>query len=57
MYILGIDGGATNTTGCIFTGEGDTVASIQTKGTNLNLYKSKSISRISKIIFDMCDNA
>ena len=52
-YILGIDGGGTNTVGCLFTNEGYTVHSLQTKGTNLHTYKSKSISRIIGLIFDL----
>ena len=56
-YILGNDGGGTNTIGCIFTSDGFTLNSFQTTGTNLNLYKNESISRIINLITKLCHSA
>ena len=37
FYIIGVDGGASKTRGILFTDEGDTIASIIDKGTNLSV--------------------
>ena len=38
VYIIGIDGGATTTTGVLFDDSGKTLKIAQTKGTNLNIF-------------------
>ena len=52
-YILGLDGGGTNTFGCLFTNDGFTVQSLYTKGTNLHTYKDKAIHRIMNLVIDL----
>jgi len=56
-YILGVDGGGTKTIGCIFSCNGTTINTLQTKGTNLHLYRNESISRIVDIVIDLCNGA
>tara|TARA_B100000029_G_scaffold219396_1_gene217125 strand:- start:606 stop:1595 length:990 start_codon:yes stop_codon:yes gene_type:complete len=52
-YILGVDGGASNTKGIIFTNDGITVSSKVVKGTNVAIYGEKSAERIGKLIIDL----
>jgi len=49
-YILGIDGGGTNTYAVIFDEEGKTIANCVSSGTNLNVYKELAIKRIIDLI-------
>ncbi len=49
-YIIGIDGGGTNTVGVLFDQKGQTIYRIVSSGSNLSIYKSLAINRINKII-------
>ena len=51
-YILGIDGGGTNTRGVIFNNEGKILVELNDGGSNLYVYKEKGV----KIIIDMVKN-
>lgn len=52
VYILGIDGGGTNTRGVIFNNEGKILVELNDGGSNLYVYKEKGV----KIIIDMVKN-
>ena len=48
--IIGIDGGGSYTTGCLFTVAGDTLKEIRIEGTNLSVYKEVAISRLTNLL-------
>ena len=50
---IGIDGGATNTTGILFDITGNTLATSITRGSNLRIYKEIAAQRISGLIDDL----
>ena len=52
VYILGIDGGGTNTRGVIFNNQGKLLVELNDSGSNLYVYKEKGV----KIIIDMIKN-
>ena len=57
FYIIGVDGGASKTRGILFTDEGDTIASIIDKGTNLSVNGEVASTRIHDIINNLCNAA
>ena len=50
LYFIGIDGGATTTTGVIINNYGETLGVFKTKGTNLNIYKNIAVKRVVDFI-------
>ena len=50
FYIIGIDGGATNSRGALFTENGTTLATILDKGTNIALDGEMASKRIISMI-------
>jgi len=56
-YILGIDGGGTNTKMCLFNNAGETIFEIAGQGTNLSIYKELAISRLINLINDISEKA
>ena len=57
FYIIGVDGGASKTRGILFTDQGETIASIIDKGSNLSVDAEIAASRISNIINNLCSVA
>ena len=57
FYIIGVDGGASKTRGILFTDQGETVASIIDKGSNLSVDAEIAASRICNIINNLCSVA
>jgi len=49
-YIIGIDGGGTNTKVCLFNNKGQTILEISGKGTNLSVYKKLAIDRLIDLL-------
>ena len=45
--IIGVDGGGSYTTGCIFDINGNTIKKYIIEGTNLSIYKELAISRLA----------
>ena len=56
-YILGIDGGGSNTTAVIFDDLGKTIAVSFEAGTNLSVYEEIAVKRVISIIIDVCSKA
>jgi len=56
-YIIGIDGGATRSTGILFSQTGQTISSVNTSGTNVSIYKSLAIDRIKNILYKLTENS
>jgi len=56
-YIIGIDGGATSSTGILFDATGQTISSVNTSGTNVSIYKSLAIDRIKNILYKLTKNS
>ena len=56
-YILGIDGGGSNTTAVIFDDLGKTIAVSFEAGTNLSVYEEIAVKRVISIIMDVCSKA
>jgi len=56
-YIIGIDGGATNSRGVLFTHKGITFATILDKGTNIALDGEAASKRIASMIEQLCEDA
>jgi len=57
FYIIGVDGGASKTRGVLFTDEGETIASIIDKGSNLSVDAEIAATRICNIINNLCSVA
>ena len=57
FYIIGVDGGASKTRGILFTDQGETIASIIDKGSNLSVDAEIAASRICNIINNLCNVA
>jgi N-acetylglucosamine kinase-like BadF-type ATPase len=57
FYIIGVDGGASKTRGILFTDQGETIASIIDKGSNLSVDAEIAASRICNIINNLCSVA
>jgi|TARA_B110000263_G_scaffold25553_1_gene19576 N-acetylglucosamine kinase-like BadF-type ATPase len=53
MYILGIDGGGTNTRGVIFNNEGKLLAELNDTGSNLYVYKENGVKIIINMVKDL----
>ena len=56
-YIIGIDGGATNSRGVLFTNNGTTLSTILDKGTNIALDGEAASKRIALMIEQLCEDA
>ena len=56
-YIIGIDGGATNSTGILFSTNGQTIDRVNTLGTNVSIYKNLAIDRIKNILYRLTQNS
>ena len=56
-YIIGIDGGATNSTGILFSTNGQTINRVNTLGTNVSIYKNLAIDRIKNILYRLTQNS
>ena len=56
-YIIGVDGGASNSRGILFNNNGETLATVFEKGSNLNVYGATAAERIVKIISSLCNDA
>ncbi|MBT6869825.1 MAG: hypothetical protein HOA66_00055, partial [Candidatus Marinimicrobia bacterium] len=56
-YIIGIDGGATNSRGVLFTNSGATLSTILDKGTNIALDGEAASKRIASMIEQLCEDA
>ena len=56
-YIIGIDGGATNSTGILFSINGQTINRVNTLGTNVSIYKNLAIDRIKNILYRLTQNS
>ena len=56
-YIIGIDGGASNSRGILFNNKGETLAIVLEKGSNLSVYGETAAERIIKIISSLCNDA
>jgi len=56
-HIIGIDGGATNSRGVLFTENGSTLATILDKGTNIALDGEAASKRIASMIEQLCEDA
>ena len=56
-YIIGIDGGATNSTGILFSTNGQTINRVNTLGTNVSIYKNIAIDRIKNILYRLTQNS
>ena len=57
FYIIGIDGGASNTRGILINEKGETLATAFDKGTNLAVYGETAAERIINIISTLCQSA
>ena len=57
LYFIGIDGGATTTTGVIINNYGETLGVFKTKGTNLNIYKNIAVKRVVDFIKKIVKNS
>ena len=56
-YIIGIDGGATNSRGVLFSNNGITLAAILDRGTNIALDGEAASKRIALMIEKLCEDA
>ncbi|MBC8311351.1 MAG: hypothetical protein H8E72_03535 [Candidatus Marinimicrobia bacterium] len=56
-HIIGIDGGATNSRGVLFTDTGITLATILDRGTNIALDGEAASTRIASMIEQLCEDA
>lgn len=56
-HIIGIDGGATNSRGVLFTKAGLTLSTVLDKGTNIALDGEAASKRISSMIEHLCEHA
>ena len=56
-YIIGIDGGASNTRGILMNSDGETLSSGYEKGTNLNIFGELAAERIFRLIMNLCKSA
>jgi len=54
--IIGIDGGGSYTTGCLFDVNGNTIKKNITKGTNLSIYRELAVSRLSNLLEQLTKN-
>ena len=57
FYIIGVDGGASKTRGILFTSEGETIASIIEKGSNISVNGEVAATRINDVINNLCSAA
>ena len=57
FYIIGVDGGASKTRGILFTSEGETIASIIEKGSNISVNGEVAATRIYDVINNLCSAA
>ena len=57
FYIIGVDGGASKTRGILFTSEGETIASIIEKGSNISVNGEVAATRINDVINNLCSEA
>ncbi|MBC8257215.1 MAG: hypothetical protein H8E85_07910 [Candidatus Marinimicrobia bacterium] len=57
FYIIGVDGGASKTRGILFTDEGETIASIIDKGSNVSVNGEVAATRIYDMIKNLCSVA
>ena len=57
FYIIGVDGGASKTRGILFTSEGETIASIIEKGSNISVNGEVAATRINDVINNLCGAA
>jgi len=57
LYFIGIDGGATTTTGVLIDNHGKTIGVFKTKGTNLNIYKKIAVKRVIDFIKKIVKNS
>ena len=49
-YIIGVDGGGTNTKVCLFNNQGQIISEISGRGTNLSVYKKIAIDRLINLL-------
>ena len=56
-YILGIDGGGTNTKVCLFNSDGKTILELSGNGTNLSIYKELAINRLICLINEVSNKS
>ncbi len=56
-HIVGIDGGASNTRGVLFSEKGKTLATAVEKGSNLAVYGELAPERIKSVITNLCQSA
>jgi len=56
-YIIGVDGGASNSRGVLINEKGKTLATAFNKGSNLTVYGEFAAERIMHIIKDLCEQA
>ena len=56
-FIIGIDGGASNTRGILINSEGKTLSRGFEKGTNLNIFGELAAERIFRLIMNLCKSA
>ena len=56
-YILGIDGGGTNTQVYLFNSNGETISELSGRGTNLSLYKDLAINRLIDLINEISEKS
>ncbi|NOZ08847.1 MAG: hypothetical protein GXO91_08255 [FCB group bacterium] len=56
-YILGIDGGATNSTGILIDDTGKTLARDQADGMSLSLHREESPDRVLNMVHSLCRQA
>ena len=56
-YILGIDGGGTNTKVCLFNSNGKTISELSGSGTNLSIYKELAINRLINLINEISEKS
>ena len=49
-YIIGVDGGGTNTKVCLFNNQGQIISEISGRGTNLSIYKKTAIDRLINLL-------
>ena len=54
---IGIDGGATKTTGVLFDANGNTFATSMAKGSNLTIYQNIAAERICQVIQDLIEKS
>ena len=56
-YIIGIDGGASNSRGVLFSDDGKTLSTVLDRGTNISLDGEEASKRITSMISHLCEDA